>query len=521
MDLEEIEKTNSKYIVVKGYVQSGKTGFMIEATSFFLSKGFSIIHLLRDRVSDRKQFHSRLSQSIHSKIILKTDKIEDEPTVYLLLSNKKSMYHLWKLMEDSVIPYILFIDEVDYVDSCQTTKKYEIIKYMKEKAVRVFGISATVMDPIGKEELSSDHIILLKAQSNYKGIESIEMIEIDKESSYTAKINSNLFEQDIGLLSFINDFVARKKETYPHICLINICRTKSPCIKAQYDLSLSHPNLLTIVYNSNGISYYDGEMKTSRLTISKFLQYIKDNKNKYPFILIFAGDLAGRCISFVSEDREWHLTDQRLLVSGSCDEPELIQKIRLCGVYNDNLPLRLYTPRKTIEDLQKAYLKQEEIISYLHQHKAECVRTSIQKMEMSKKKFTNRSMVKDKNAEINLIRVDKEVGWDYEKKVEQVEHIETKEQVEQVETKLIETILKIIKGKPTKMSTFLSQLSNRLYTKTDLYDILKKCGYQSPSSILPSYLSKKEKGYGFNQHLFNIKNGMYQIRQELSICWKS
>ena len=132
MDLEEIEKTNSKYIVVKGYVQSGKTGFMIEATSFFLSKGFSIIHLLRDRVSDRKQFHSRLSQSIHSKIILKTDKIEDEPTVYLLLSNKKSMYHLWKLMEDSVIPYILFIDEVDYVDSCQTTKKYEIIKYIEQ-----------------------------------------------------------------------------------------------------------------------------------------------------------------------------------------------------------------------------------------------------------------------------------------------------------------------------------------------------------------------------------------------------
>jgi hypothetical protein len=548
MEYPDLEKMSSKYILIKGQVQSGKTNFIINATSMFISKGFSIIHLLRDRLSDRKQLHTRLLQhKIRTKIILKKTEIDlTIPHIYLLLSNKKTMCSIWSTIKESTIPYILFIDEVDYVDSCQTTKKHDIIQEIKQHANRVFGISATIMDPIGKEELSSEHIILLHPHSNYKGIEFIQMIEIDPTSTYTGKIHSDLFEQDTGLIPFINEFVERKTDTFPHICLINICRTKDPCLKAQSTLSETYPNLSTIVYNSNGITFCQGKViKKIKMTISVFLQYLKDNGgvDKYPHILIFAGDLAGRCISFVSEDYQWHLTEQRLLVSSTCDEPELIQKIRLCGIYNDHIPLRLYTTKKIIDDLRKAFLKQEEIITYLQQNNATCIRTSIESMEMNKKKFTSRSMVKDKNAEFHMIKVDKEVGWDYEKKVSEVgrevgrevsrekkyENLFATHSENPIESNLkresdvlVKTITKIMTGKSTKMSTFLAQLSPYFsYKKTDLYNILKESGYQSPSSILSSYLVKKEKGYGFNDTLFLIKDDIYKIREDLAICWRS
>ena len=77
-------------------------------------------------------------------------------------------------------------------------------------------------------------------------------------------------------------------------------------------------------------------------------------------------------------------------------------------------------------------------------------------------------------------------------------------------------------GKPTKMSTFLSQLSpNKFYKKEELYNFLREAGYQQPQSILSSYLLRKISGFGFNHKLFNLKDGIYKIRDDVAICWNN
>ncbi len=597
-----VESLKDKYTVIKGHVQSGKTNFMICASALFVSMGYSVVHLLRDRASDRDQIHGRLLrfQEDHNKAfgqtmrVIKTAgagaKSVDSPQIYLALCNKPSVTKVLSIVNASERPYVLFIDEVDFVDSGDATKKYEAIQNMKKGAYCVFGVSATIMDPLGKENITSKNIILLGTESKhgvYKGVDRIQLLEIDSNCKYTGLVDSNLFKEDEGLKAFVDEFVTRQPiryvtRTHPNICLVNICRTKGPCFKAQIELGKTHPKLATIVYNGDGISFRQGRTSfKERTTISSCLQKLKDNGGvaKYPHIMIFAGDLAGRCISFVSEDYTWHLSDQRLLISSSCDEPELIQKIRLCGVYNDDIPLRLYTTKKTISELRKAYLRQEEIICALKSHECdesddsvvENTRTLMASMALSKAKFGRRNITKDEKADVKIKMVDgdEDGGWDvdaykmaktkdslcvpkalpppsfyeaygrqapseaeydeYEEEHEDEEDLEERKKSPYIEDDedavVIEAIEKSIEKGKGCQSTFLSELANRglekIFAYSEIIEMLMEAKYKEPTQILPSYCGKKAKKFGFDHKLFNVSGQFYTVRPELHIAWRS
>ena len=599
-----VESLKDKYTVIKGHVQSGKTNFMICASALFVSMGYSVVHLLRDRTSDRDQIHGRLLrfQEDHNKAfgqtmrVIKTAgagaKSVDSPQIYLALCNKPSVTKVLSIVNASERPYVLFIDEVDFVDSGDATKKYEAIQDMKKGAYCVFGVSATIMDPLGKENITSKNIILLGTESKhgvYKGVDRIQLLEIDSNCKYTGLVDSNLFKEDEGLKAFVDEFVTRQPiryvtRTHPNICLVNICRTKGPCFKAQIELGKTHPKLATIVYNGDGISFRQGRTSfKERTTISSCLQKLKDNGGvaKYPHIMIFAGDLAGRCISFVSEDYTWHLSDQRLLISSTCDEPELIQKIRLCGVYNDDIPLRLHATKKTIAELRKAYLRQEEIICALKSHESEEMdekhdiventRTLIASMSLSKAKFGRRNITKDEKAEVKIKMVDgdEDGGWDvdaykmakekdgscvpkalpppsfyeaygrqapseaeydeYEEEHEDEEALEESKKSIYIEDDEDAIVIKAIeksieKGKGCQ-STFLSELANRglekIFAYSEIIEMLMEAKYQQPTQFLLSYCGKKAKKFGFNHKLFNVSGQLYTVRPELHIAWRS
>ena len=85
---------NEKYIVIKGHVQSGKTNFMICARALFISMGYSVVHLLRDRTSDREQLYDRLinfDKELHIVKNAGTIGSKKVPQIYLALSNKSSL----------------------------------------------------------------------------------------------------------------------------------------------------------------------------------------------------------------------------------------------------------------------------------------------------------------------------------------------------------------------------------------------------------------------------------------------
>jgi len=441
-----------RYLTVKGHIQSGKTNFMICASTLFLLSGYSVVIVLRNNKADQEQIHERLilfekemnkamSTSTRAFKVCRTSSQavtveQNKPRIYLTLGNGSSTLKMLKgLTEhtDTGKGIALFIDEVDFVDSCDGTRKSEVIPLLKQHSHCIFGVSATIMDPLGKENVYPDDIILLSISSHYKGIPSIQVVDIDTSdvsAVYTGKTKDNLFETDEGLMDFAKMFSSQKPFTFangvvhPHICLVNICRTKGPTVEAQARLARKFPDMVVVVYNGDGITYaYKKETLEYKGTISSMLQMMKDTFEKaVPNILIFSGDLAGRGISFTSSDFKWHLTSMRLLVANQCDEPELIQRVRLCGVYHDDVPLTLYSTSAILCDIKKAYFRQEEIICNLKKKKEkkqtdesekQLCKDFIESMSITKDKFTRRSPVKDKEGtEFHFKKVDKEVGWD-------------------------------------------------------------------------------------------------------------
>ena len=442
---EIFARLKGRYMTVKGHVQSGKTKFMICASTLFLICGYSVVIVLRNNKADQEQIHERLvlfekemnkaiSSSKRTFNVCRTSSQavtveQNKPRIYLTLGNGSSTLKMLKGLTEQVNTgkgITLFIDEVDFVDSCDGTRKSEVIPLLKQHSHCIFGVSATIMDPLGKENVYSDDVILLSISPHYKGIPSIQVVEIDNSdvsAVYTGKTTDNLFETDEGLMDFAKMFSDQKPFTFangvvhPHICLVNICRTKGPTVEAQARLARKFPDMMIVVYNGDGITYaYKKEMVEYKGTISSMLQTVKEKFEKNPpNILIFSGDLAGRGISFTSSDFKWHLTSMRLLVANQCDEPELIQRVRLCGIYYDDVPLTLYSTSDILCDIKKAYFRQEEIICNLKKKKDETqlCKEFIESMSITKDKFTRRSPVKDKEGtEFHFKKVDKEVGWD-------------------------------------------------------------------------------------------------------------
>ena len=440
-----LDHLKGRYMTIKGHVQSGKTKFMICASSLFLIAGYSVVIVLRNNKADQDQIHERLvlfekdmnraiSETKHFKVCRTSSQAvaveRNTPRIYLTLGNGSSTMKMLSGLTDKHDARIaLFIDEVDFVDSGDGTRKSEVIPLLKQHSHCIFGVSATIMDPLGKENVFPEDLILLSVSPHYKGIPSIQVVEIDQpdvRAVYTGKTTDNLFETDEGLMDFAKMFSKQKPFVFangvvhPHVCLVNICRTKDPTVEAQAKLARKFPDMMTIVYNGDGITYaYKKETLEHKGTISSLLQMMKDMFSESgqtpPNILIFSGDLAGRGISFTSSDFKWHLTSMRLLVANHCDEPELIQRVRLCGVYHDDVPLTLYSTSAILCDIKKAYFRQEEIICNLKKSRdeKELCKQFIESFSLTKDKFTRRSPVKDKEGtEFHFKKVDKEVGWD-------------------------------------------------------------------------------------------------------------
>jgi hypothetical protein len=362
------EFLQNRYIAIKGYVQSGKTNFMIYSSLMFLSLGMDVVIVLRNSNSDLYQIYSRLDsfrkeldalfQRSFELSSTKKPKQSLQPQILLSLANGIA---LEKVLATITRNYVLFIDEADHVDSGTQTRKSIILPMLKSQAHCVIGVSATVMDLLGKEALIPKDLILLQPPSNYRGIP--ELLEkpqyIPPGSIYSSKVDSNLLENDPYLIDWIQDLIEIEPyqledgTIHPIIALVSICDTVDPCTRAREAIvSQFGKKVVVIDHHADGIVIQKGMIEDdSSFHISDVLQELKDSGETCP-IVIFAGDIAGRGVSYVSRDYAWHLTHQRLIVSKSCPEPELMQKVRLCGVYRDSIPLKLVSSGDILKDLR-------------------------------------------------------------------------------------------------------------------------------------------------------------------------
>jgi hypothetical protein len=418
---KKIESFKDVPHLVQGLCQGGKTSFIIGISILsFLQHGKSLI-ILRNSDCDKKQFCDRLTNYIKDLFLeLEITKVSipiikngntEKDGIHVALGNET----LIKYKEWEEKSFTMFLDEADLLDTGDS-ERTRIIDSLKNKSQGYFLVSATVLDCIGKDPILPENVIFINKHPQYKGLECFDYyIEIDPDTEYIGKADGDFFLADKSLHPFCEYYKALPPtETYgcaiiPHMCLINYSHLKKPMMKALETIREKYPNIFTMVQTADGITWsHRGSIPIvdTKSSLSEFIQGLK-NRKMFSNIIIIAGDLASRGMSYVSSDYTWHLTHNRVIGPDTRVLTEWIQAVcRLAGIYNDCLPLKLCLKKEDKIKIRKAHFIQEELLLNLSKHnndKTFC-KELIEKMPMFKDKIPS---LRNLTRQPNILKIKK------------------------------------------------------------------------------------------------------------------
>lgn len=380
---EKINEKNISQAIVKGNIQSGKTEYMtIIMLYIVLFVKRSVIIIVRNYTQDKRQFAKRINEfkdkygkiykeienvCVVENVLCKKIQLDGKPKIYILLDNRENIARMNKINILTETRYSIIFDEADLTDSSEDhLSRDRDISFLKKNSDQIVWVSGTVIDKLVKEEgIKKEDIVILKTPKDYKSILSSHIKMIKVEGEMVNNSTKNVFESNPDIHLFLEEYIKKPVfESQPRICLFSVTNIQKVMNEFQNEIEERFPNLFsTIVYNGEGTMFRKGN-KIIRMSngISDCLQFLKMNGDidVHHHILIISGLLASRGISFVSDDYNWHLSEQYSIISKTTNEADMLQKIRLHGVYKDDIPLILYT--NVVSDILKAVYKQEELI---------------------------------------------------------------------------------------------------------------------------------------------------------------
>jgi len=340
------EDSKIKYIILKGYVQSGKTSFMIRAAAINMTMGYSTVIVLRRNTADMIQIKDRIHQyndllqnflikhhinnspyqieylDTHFDIDDFTNSMGGAPTrIFVALGNDIQLARINEAMEiihNCNLPtnYTVFIDECDLMDT-SGTKTADALKPLKEHAIISMGVSATVLDNLMIEKIDADNMIVLDKPDGYRGIGGFLQPSPENwvDASPCNKNKDDPFEKDPNLDSYLYQF-SQKNPFYlpyfnqhvPVMGLINIGKVIKPQRKLFNRGRMDYGNkIVFILFNGEGLLVASPKLPSHPITVRTiggktatstfrhgihtfqninpgyFYQYLKDNGGVYIF----------------------------------------------------------------------------------------------------------------------------------------------------------------------------------------------------------------------------------------------
>lgn len=302
----KLEEYKGKTLLCKGYVQSGKTQFIISASVWFVLNNKHSIIVLRNSDQDQAQIFSRISMFskllysyVHQNAPELADKFhlsirknkkprlsdfEGTPKIFLFLGNKTQLQALNETLDQVKDPqYTVLIDESDYVDSLDTYVKEEL-DTLKNRAYTTFGISATIMDNIAEETVTAKNLIVFDKPAGYYGLNSfikhiIPRSNDGRESSYGTYKCDDMLEKDPYLDTFLTNFANNKltkadnwspeyKEWHPRDFLLRVTRTHDSNHRLLSTISMRYPKVVCMYYHSTGLTLYLPGEHVDSITLS-------------------------------------------------------------------------------------------------------------------------------------------------------------------------------------------------------------------------------------------------------------
>lgn len=406
--------SESCFYLIKGCVQSGKSR-IIHALClyYYLVLEQNVIVIVRNFSDDYDQFKRGFEKfvleftefinqtffeipsilyvgNIKRKSLENCENILADRNILVALANCDQISKINDYLLQKPTTFKAIIDEIDQI-GFSTGKRFDpqLKHFIDQYTDTVFGISATLFEPIQTEKFGfkTHSVFYLDPPSNYKGITDIHF-------HFIQKTNGNLLD-DSDLDSYLN--IHHDQKPFQNHPMITLIKTENTIVQQDILLNMiakKYPSEYTIItYNGTSCKLYSSQLLDTTIVLpvckkmSKFkhglqvfkntplpyvLQYLKNNggANLFPRILIIAYKLVGRGINIVSEDFGWHLTHMFYRPSPTTDVTNLIQSMRLCGIYTDSIKLNCYISKIDYENLYKGYMLQEDLLSRIMKNKS-------------------------------------------------------------------------------------------------------------------------------------------------------
>jgi hypothetical protein len=311
--VDEMNETNRE-IIIKGYVQSGKTSFMLctALKYMFGPESMSSVIILRNATGDHTQISSRLrglkheisehlqtkdaSNVLDFKVLdgkITTDEFNasmdgTNPQIFVVLGNGSRLKIINKLMQTTSNPrFALFIDEADSNDTGEN-KRTDELGYLKQTAKALFYISATILDIGMRDEVITcdddneteivtqtavDNVYMLSTVPNYMGLEKLIHRTLPEKAIPCNKNEDNPFTRDPNLMDFISKFSRFEPHDvkmfglkHPQHCLISCGSVISP--QKKIFSVIAKTDCAVILYNGEGIDLYHESLIGKRIVIA-------------------------------------------------------------------------------------------------------------------------------------------------------------------------------------------------------------------------------------------------------------
>ena len=222
-------------------------------------------------------------------------------------------------------------------------------------------------------------------------------------------------------------------------------------------------------------------------------------------------------------NNQWHITHQILHKSDSSSCANIVQSLRICGIHNDNIPLRVYCSKEDKNKIWKSYKLTNEIIQHLN------VSSPVQENLYINDILTKVPIIKNATPPNFLARKDidncfnmvskwedglgAELIGDKEDKFEQWEQNEYDIEVKNY-------ISNLLRGdRDSNIRRFLTVIDpHKIYRREDIIDILRDVGYEQPHNMFQSIIHRTN----YAKHYFEKVPGMFgflRIRVVLSDAW--
>jgi len=467
-----------------------------------------------------------------------------------VMSNGHQLQYMNRLIKDHMYedaPLVLLTDEADAIGYSEilnpehpqyhTSLEYSLLT---ERATQCIEITATMFDVLlGNTRLTNRGIIVVQPTHYYKGIRTgVQFEALEHEVSKWTKTGDEGIFCDANLFPVYN-FIGQEpvfrrgrygtRVDHPVIILHKTRREQAHHDAFFHSFSTDDDTktVWTVIReDGRGFKIYsdvlrncsveiggesatdskgDGvfEFKSKQIGIQKVLQYFYDNggARKFGHIVIKAGDVAGRSRSYVSVNGEWHLTHMYYVPSKNASIPTLIQGCRLNHNRPDTVPLLMYSPEKTILNLQKGDLLQDEQIERLIHNQSWRTARSMKEAVWNKKKVPSVKMYHSKlNSWYKTAKVKDDGGWamkvytDEHDKVGSIkEMIYGPEEVEEEEDEKVgtggylekrdnETFIALLKRSILNYDS-TTGTKNRWKSAAQWFEITGLCGYKNKTTV--------------------------------------